>query len=470
MNEQDSLQMQGLLRRAGFEKSTNPWDADLILLNSCAIREKAVHKIYSDLGRVRLIKEEHPGLILGLAGCVAQQEKENLIKRFPFLDLVFGPDAIRHLPDMVKEVRMRRGGSGERGTTNYPPVVRTCFDSRKDFEFVNLLPHEEENRVKAFVTIQKGCDNVCSFCIVPRVRGPEVSRPANDIVSEIRQLVELGVKEVTLLGQNVNSYGKKGNGISFSQLLERIDGETGIRRLRFTSSHPQDVDDDLVEKFRTLQSLSPHFHLPVQSGSNRILSAMRRHYTREDYLKIIESLKNVLPAIALSTDFIVGYPGETEEDFSATLDLIDKVGFDSSYSFIYSPRPGTASFQLADDVPMAEKTRRLEILNNFQRQISEGKNKKLEGTVEEVLVESYSQKDKVWMGRTGTNKIVHFTGLSAFNEEKIIGEFVNIKIIKANPFSLMGEQTRTPCTEESGFASSELEGSLHREQREREGI
>lgn len=433
MNEQDSLQMQGLLSLAGYQKSTNPWDADLILLNSCTIREKAVHKIYSDLGRVRLIKEEHPDLILGLAGCVAQQEKDNLTKRFPFLDLVFGPDAIRHLPDMVKEIQKRR-------LPIHDPIIRTRFDSRKDFEFINLFPHEEENRVKAFVTIQKGCDNVCSFCIVPRVRGPEVSRPADDIISEIRQLVELGVKEVTLLGQNVNSYGKKGGGLSFSQLLLRIDGETGIKRLRFISSHPQDVGEDLVEKFRTLKSLCPHFHLPVQSGANRILSAMRRSYTREDYLRIIGSLKKVCPAMALSTDLIVGYPGETEADFKATLDLVERVGFDLAYSFVYSPRPGTHAVNLTDDVPVAEKVGRLKILENFQRQISLGKNQSLEGTVQEVLVEFYNEQDQTWMGRTRTNKIVHFTAGPATDREKLIGALVKIKIKKGNPFSLTGEQ------------------------------
>ncbi len=436
MNEQDSLQMKGLLHRLGFGATEDPLEADLILINSCSIREKAVQKIYSDLGRVRPLAENNPALIVGLAGCVAQQEKENLTKRFPFLDLVFGPDAIRHLPQMIEEVQHRR-----RESSTHHSLVQTRFDARQDFAFVNLLPHDSENRVKAFVNIQKGCDNVCAFCIVPRVRGPEVSRPNSDIVQEVSALVSLGVKEVTLLGQNVNSYGMKNSDeVSFATLLHRV-AKTGIQRLRYTTSHPKDVDDDLIEAHRSIPALCPHLHLPVQSGSNRILEAMRRQYTREHYLSLIERLKEARPGISFSTDIIVGFPGETEQDFKDTLDLVKQVDYDLSYTFIYSPRPGTTALRLDDGVSREEKEERLERLLELQREVARKRNQPLEGTTQEVLVEAFDDAVAQYNGRTPTNKIVHFSTQpkETFEESgRFVGQTVSVFIDKANPFSLMG--------------------------------
>ena len=443
MNEQDSLQIKGLLSRMGYADTPDPEEADLILVVTCSIREKAVHKVYSELGRLKPLIEKNPNRIIGLAGCVAQQEKENLLRRFPYLDLVFGPDAIGRLPDMVQTVFRNRRLKYKK------PIVQTCFSSRKDFEFVDLVIPGEENRVKEFVTIQKGCDNVCSFCIVPSVRGPEVSRSSDDIIREIQELAALGVKEVTLLGQNVNSYGKKfPEEIPFAQLLRRIAAETDIQRLRFTSSHPQDVGDDLIRLYAELPvppglpALCPHFHLPVQSGSNHVLTAMRRHTTREDYLDIIRKLRMVRPDIAFSTDLIVGFPGETEEDFQQTLDLFSEVGFDMSYSFIYSPRPGTRAFSLIDNVSTAEKEKRLERLQALQTEVAQAKNNALLGRVQEVLVEKEDDFGQNLMGRTGTNKIVHMSKKTA-NEVSgngnLIGRMVKVRMIKANPYSLVGE-------------------------------
>lgn len=464
MNEQDSLQMKGLLARIGYADTSEPFDADLILMVTCSIREKAVHKVYSDLGRLRPLVEENPDRIIGLAGCLARQEKENLLKRFPFLDLVFGPDAIGRLPDMVQTV------SRNRGLKYKKPIVDVRLSSRHDFEFVNLIAEGCESRVKAFVTIQKGCDNVCSFCIVPKVRGPEVSRSSDDIVKEVRELVSLGVAEVTLLGQNVNAYGKKSSGeISFPRLLRRISAETGspggagnpggagspgdgpsrpgvgIQRLRFTSSHPQDVGDDLIQCYADLKVLCPHFHLPVQSGSDKVLAAMRRHYTREDYLDIVRKLKEARPGIALTTDLIVGFPGETEEDFRQTLDLVREVGFDLSYSFVYSPRPATHALRIPDDVPPAEKEKRLEILQALQTEVAQAKNNALLHAVVDVLVEKEDDFGQNLVGRTGSNKMVHIRlaplGLAPVGSmaDGSIGKIVPVRITRANPYSLVGE-------------------------------
>lgn len=448
MNEQDSLQMKGLLNRLGFSGAQNPYEADLILINSCSIREKAVQKIYSDLGRLRSLKEDRPGLIVGLAGCVAQAEKEKLIQRFPFLDLVFGPDALRHLPEMISTILQKKKGE----ITN--PIVRTEFDLREDFHFVDVLPDCDENQVKAFVNIQKGCDNVCSFCIVPRVRGREVSRPSSQIVSEIQHLTDNGVVEVTLLGQNVNSYGLKNSGeVKFSELLRLIARETDLKRLRFTTSHPRDVGEDLIRLFGELEILCPHFHLPVQSGSDRILKAMRRHYTRDQYLKTVSALRQVCPGMAFSTDIIVGFPGETPQDFKETLDLMREVSFDLSFSFIYSPRPGTSALSLFHQVPLKEASarlasERLSILNNLQREISKANNLKMEGQRVSVLVESAGHTDYPLMGRTGTNKIVHFKPKinteGNLSLDSLVGKFIDVDIVKSNPFSLIGEADFNP--------------------------
>lgn len=433
MNEQDSAQMQSLLKMSGYTLADDEFDADLILINTCSIREKAVHKIYSDLGRVRPLKEMSPDLIVGLAGCVSEMEKESIAKRFPFLDLVFGPDHIRQLPQMLQKVAEQRAGKQK-------AVVQTGFDLRKDFKFVNVLPDQNETKVKAFVTIQKGCDNVCSFCIVPFVRGREVSRPATEIINEIKQLVDHGVKEVTLLGQNVNSYGfKSDDGVSFAKLLEMIAQQTQIKRVRFTSSHPKDVKDDLIEQFAHNPIVCPQFHLPVQSGSNRILQEMRRFYTREDYLGTVEKLKKYVPDIRFSTDIIVGYPSETRADFEQTLDIMRQVQFDLCFSFVYSPRPFTKASKIEeqDTLSKEEKQERLKELQDLERHLAACQNDSLLGTTQDVLIEDRhedSDADYRYMGRTLSNKIIHFNKADFLDDD-----FARVKVVKTSVRSLMGE-------------------------------
>lgn len=436
MNEQDSMQMQSLLKQSGYALAADQFEADLILLNTCSIRDKAEHKIYSELGRLRPLKLDKPDLIIGVAGCVAEQEKNRISERFPLVDLVFGPDHIRKLPQMLSRVE------SERGDKNAAPTqIFTGFDLRQDFQFVNVLPDAEENPVKAFVNIQKGCDNICSFCIVPFVRGREVSRPHADIIDEIKKLTDYGVKEVTLLGQNVNSYGLKSTGgVTFAKLLEKIATQTTIKRLRFTTSHPKDVGDDLIEQYRDNPVLMPHFHLPVQSGSTRLLELMRRQYTREDYLNIITKLKTAVPGIHFATDMIVGFPGEGETDFEDSLSLVKTVGFDLVYSFVYSPRPHTRAIQFDDDVTYQKKLERLKILQDLCREVARESNVLEVGQIREVLIEtSDAALPRPHMGRTQTNKIVHFTGVNCNP-----GDLALVRIVEANAYSLIGESVGQP--------------------------
>lgn len=429
--------MQSLLAQAGYESSSEVLEADLILINTCSIREKAVHKIYSELGRLRPLKEDRKDLIVGVAGCVAEQEKEALSKRFPFLDLVFGPDHIRHLPELLKQVENKKD---KRPDT----VLRTGFDLRQDFQFVNVLPAAEESLVKAFVNIQKGCDNICSFCIVPHVRGREVSRPHEAIIEEINELVARGVKEVTLLGQNVNSYGLKSTGgVSFARLLELIAQKTTLPRLRFTTSHPKDVKDDLIDQFANNPILVPHFHLPVQSGANRILDLMRRQYTREDYLDIVHKLRRRVPGLQFSTDIIVGFPTETDEEFEQTLSLMREVEFSLSFYFIYSPRPHTSAIKIVDDLPMAVKKERFTRLDALNDELVLRSNLLDVGSVQDVLIEDVTDDASThsgqalhsYVGRTPSNKVVHF---SSETETIKPGNFLSVQILRANPYSLYG--------------------------------
>lgn len=432
--------MQALLVQAGYARAQDEFDADLILINTCSIREKTVNKVYSDLGRVRQIKEARPELMVGVAGCVSETDKASLARRFPFLDLVFGPDHIRKLPEMIADVDSRRSRSDTQmsaGMWKGDTLINTGFDLRRDYKFVNVLPAEEESTIKAFVNIQKGCDNICSFCIVPFVRGREVSRPADEIVEEVAALVQRGVKEVTLLGQNVNSYGiKDSDEFAFSRLLRRLSVETGIKRLRFTSSHPKDVGEDLVREFAENPTLCPMFHLPVQSGSDRILKAMRRQYTSSQYLSLVDSLRRSSPQMRFSTDLIVGFPGETADDFAATLALMRAVEFEFCFSFVYSPRPFTTAVNLVDDVSEAEKLARLEELQTLEREMALLRNQTCVGTVQEVLVESVeSEAVPACMGRSASNKIVHFDAATHPNS----GDLVPVRITQANTRSLMGE-------------------------------
>ncbi len=423
MNEHDSEKMLRLLDGISYSETKEPKEADLILINTCSVREKPEHKVYSALGRFKRLKEEK-GTMIGVAGCVAQQEGERLLNRIPYLDMVIGTQAIPMLPRLLQKLEV----SGGR-------VCETDFDPGGGY-LKTLFPQESLKKIKSYVTIMQGCDHFCSFCIVPYVRGRERSRPSDEIFEEVKHLAEMGVKEVCLLGQNVNSYGKGLAGeLNFPKLLERINEAGGIERIRFTTSHPKDLSEELIQAYSRLSKLCEHIHLPFQSGSNRILKAMHRGYMRESYLEKIECLRERCPSIALTADVIVGFPGEEEEDFRQTLDLIQKVRFDDLFSFKYSPRKGTRAAQFEDRGEEKVKQDRLSILQEIQKEITLQKNQALVGLVEEVLVEGRSrQSDRDMTGRTRSNKIVNFQG--GFS---LVGKLVCVQITKAYPHSLKGE-------------------------------
>jgi len=423
MNEHDSERMLRLLEGSHYTETKEANKADLILINTCSVREKPEHKVYSALGRFRKLKERN-GTIIGVAGCVAQQEGERLLDRVPYLDLVIGTHAIPMLAQLLERIEV----SGQR-------VCETRFDRTGEY-LKTPLSEEPLVKVKSYVTIMQGCDHFCSYCIVPYVRGGERSRPSWEILEEIRHLAEMGVKEVFLLGQNVNGYGKGLEGeVDFPSLLERVNEIEGIERIRFTTSHPADLSDALIQDFSALEKLCEHIHLPFQSGSDRILKAMHRGYTKESYLERIKRLKEVCPSIAITADVIVGFPGEEGEDFRETLDLMEKVRFDELFSFKYSPRKGTRAAQLQNQVEEEIKQDRLSILQKMQREITFQKNLSLEGKVEEVLVEGLSkQSNRDITGRTRSNKIVNFTG-----NLDLVGRLIPVQITKAYPHSLRGE-------------------------------
>ncbi len=424
MNEHDSEQMLWLLERYDYLPTQKPEEADLILINTCSVREKPEHKVYSALGRYKKIKEKKRKAILGVAGCVAQQEGERLLQRVPYLDMVIGTQAIPLLPQLIERVEMK----GER-------VCETSLDQSEEY-LRAILPQRDFSRVKSYVTIMQGCNHFCSFCIVPYVRGRERSRPSEEILEEINHLVRRGVKEVCLLGQNVNAYGKGREGeIGFLELLERINEIEGLERIRFTTSHPMDLSEELIQAYGRLEKLCEHIHLPFQSGSDRILKAMHRGYTRASYLEKVERLREVCPPIAITADVIVGFPGEEERDFEETLSLIQKVQFDDLFSFKYSPRKGTRAEGFDHQVKEETKQRRLAILQNLQKEVTLRKNKALEGRVEEVLVEGRSKQDEQEvMGRTRTNKIVNFRGSS-----DLVGKLASVRITQGLAHSLRGE-------------------------------
>ncbi len=427
MNENDSEMILRLLEKRNYRKTEEPKEADLILINTCSVREKPEHKVYSALGRFKNLKERK-GVIIGVSGCVAQQEGENLLDRIPYLDIVLGTQAIPLLPEILDRVEV----SGER-------VCEVGFDSGGRY-LESQLPQRPLDQVKAFVTVMQGCDHFCSFCIVPYVRGRERSRPSKDIIEEIRHLVGMGVKEVCLLGQNVNSYGKGIEGeLRFYELLKEINKIEGLERIRFTTSHPVDLSKELIWAFSELEKLCEHIHLPFQSGSNKILKTMHRGYTREAYLEKVEELKMVCPSIAITSDVIVGFPGEDDEDFKETIQLIEKVQFDDLYSFKYSPRKGTRAAKLPNQVDEKLKEERLSILQSIQKEITYKKNKSLVGKIEEILVEGQSKKgNRDLTGRTRTNKVVNFEG--GFD---LKGKLVSVQITNAYPHSLRGELVTT---------------------------
>lgn len=422
MNEHDSEQMVRLLERYHYLRTEKPEEADLILINTCSVREKPEHKVYSALGRYRKMKEKGR-VILGVAGCVAQQEGEKLLERIPYLDMVLGTQAIPQLPTLLEKIE----SSKER-------VCQTSFD--RSGAYLNPILPEKELQIKSYVTIMQGCDHFCSFCIVPYVRGRERSRPSQEIIDEVKHLVNLGIKEVCLLGQNVNSYGRRVSGeIGFPELLDRINRIEGLERIRFTTSHPEDLSDELIKSFSTLKKLCEHIHLPFQSGSDRILKRMNRGYSQSSYLEKVCHLRKACPSIAITADVMVGFPGEEEEDFQQTLSLIREVQFDELFSFKYSPRRGTRAAQFEDQVDENVKKERLLLLQKIQSEITFRKNQALEGQWVEVLVEGRSkQNEQEVMGRTRSNKVVNFKG--GLN---LVGQLVWVKITKAYPHSLHGE-------------------------------
>jgi tRNA-2-methylthio-N6-dimethylallyladenosine synthase len=426
MNVYDSERIARLLAGRNYYQVKDPSRADLILVNTCAVREKPEKKVYSALGRFRALKKGNSRLIIGVAGCVAQQEGKRLLERIPYLDFVLGTREIRKIPEILGALET---GAVRRAATDLQGRVDPYGDLPLSFPC---------GKVTALVSIMQGCDNFCSFCVVPFVRGREVSRPSKDVLDEIRALSARGIKEVTLLGQNVNSYGSRGSGeIGFVRLLEEVQGVPGIERIRFTTSHPRDLSPGLIRSFGRLSKLCEHIHLPLQSGSNRILKSMNRGYTREEYWAKILELRGVCPEISITTDMIVGFPGEEEADFQSTLEMIEKVQFDEFFSFRYSDRPGTRASFFADKVSEGIKQRRLMELQASQKEITRRKNKGWEGREVEVLVEGESRvKREERTGRTRTNRIVNFPGTSMQ-----AGDLVKLRIREALTHSLRGEPT-----------------------------
>jgi tRNA-2-methylthio-N6-dimethylallyladenosine synthase len=433
MNVYDSQRMGHLLATMGLEATERPEKADVIVVNTCSVRAKAEQKLYSLLGRLARFKQANPQMTLAVGGCVAQQEGRRLLQRVPQLDLVFGPNAVSRLPELMRQV---------------PRHKRRIVDtSLEPVPIEAMAPHGGKTpatvEVSRFVTIMTGCDNFCSYCVVPHVRGRENSRPPRQIVDEITRMVAAGTREVTLLGQNVNSYGLKNGLCSFAELLEMVNDIKGLRRIRFTTSHPKDLSSTLIESFRSLDKLCPHIHLPVQSGADRVLKRMNRRYSRAQYIDKVERLRAVCPSVAITTDFIVGFPGETEAEFEATLSLMREVGFDAVFAFKYSDRPHTAALHFKHKVPRDEKDRRLQTLLSVQKAITLRKHACLVGTDQMVLVErrsKMSHADEVqWSGRTPTHQIVNFgvtTPLTANGD--LTGRLVGVTIDQALPHCLTG--------------------------------
>ena len=424
MNVVDSERIVDLLHQIGYRQVEEATEADLILLNTCSVRDKAERKVYGHLGRYKPLKDDNPAIILGVGGCVAQQEGEKLLKKLPYLDLVFGTHNVHKLPEMVRRVEENRVRCHE-----------TEFLDRETR--LALFPKRTEgDAVTRFVTVMQGCDNFCSYCIVPHVRGREVSRPSGEILDEVRQLADAGVREVTLIGQNVNSYGRKEAGeITFAELLHRVNAVEGIERIRFTTSHPRDLSDELIDAFGSLEKLCHHLHLPVQCGSDRLLRDMNRGYTRDQYLGKVHRLKAVCPQIRLTSDIIVGFPGETESDFEQTLALVGEVRYADIFSFLYSPRRGTAAFELKDDLPAAERQARFDRLLALQEEISRATWAGDIGQVLPVLVEGESRQGKGQVfGRTTWNRIVNFAG-----DRSLIGQIVPVRVTDSFRNSQLGE-------------------------------
>ena len=424
MNVHDSEQIAVLLREAGYECAGDAQQADLIILNTCSIREKAAQKVYSQLGRFSDIKRRNPRLIIGVGGCLAQQWGGKFLKKAPCLNLVFGTNNIHRLPELINTVE----------TTSLPVVETALHGASSRSIGIRALP--QNGQVSAYVTIMQGCNNFCSYCVVPYLRGHEESRKLEDIISEIACLASHGIKEVTLLGQNVNSYGNTvSNGTDFVGLLKKIAEVDSIERIRFTTSHPKDLSPSLVRSFTEIDKLCEHIHLPVQSGSDRMLKAMNRGYTKKDYLEKVTQLRDICPDVSITSDIIVGFPGETDDDFQETIDLVEKIKFDSLFSFKYSEREGTAAAKLNHRISEPAKAERLRIIQFLQEKHTLEKNKAMAGRVVDVLVEGRSKSSsREAMGRTRTNKIVNFKG-----GLELIGKITPLVITEGYQHSLHGE-------------------------------
>jgi len=433
MNEYDSDKMADVLRAAeGMTQTDSPEEADLILFNTCSVREKAQEKVFSDLGRIRPLKDAKPDLLIAVGGCVASQEGAAIVKRAPYVDMVFGPQTLHRLPQLMAA---RRASGQPQVDISFPEIEK--FDHLPEVVFSQK--NGTANKASAFVSIMEGCSKYCSFCVVPYTRGEEVSRPLADVLHDVQVLVAQGVSEITLLGQNVNAYAgalDATDEVDLAYLIQMLSPMQGLQRLRFTTSHPRDMSQRLIDVYASTPKLSSHLHLPVQSGSDRILAAMKRGHTTLEYKSIVKKLRQVRPDLVLSSDFIVGFPGETERDFEATLQLIQEVGYDSGYSFLYSPRPGTPAAQLSDAVPQEIKMERLQRLQELLVEQSKTLTQDLIGSVQKVLVEGMSRKDANEMaGRLDSNRVVNFAGSPG-----MIGRFVDVKITGAWHHTLRGER------------------------------
>jgi tRNA-2-methylthio-N6-dimethylallyladenosine synthase len=423
MNVNDSEYIIGQLEQLGYSTTEDIFKSNLILLNTCCVRAKVEQKIYSLIGKIKKIKNNNPNVILGICGCMAQKEKENIFKRAPYVDFIFSPSQVNNLEEIINIVRY--------GNKKYISCENT-----PEFSF-NHIPVKRESKISAWIQIMRGCNNYCSYCVVPYTRGPEQSRGVSEILSEVKKLAQSKYKEIFLLGQNVNSYGKDlSQSVTFSELLELLNNIDGIERIRFTTSHPKDFSFDLIKTIKKCNKICNHIHLPIQSGSSKILKMMNRKYDVNYYKNIIKEIRNNIDNIAITTDVMVGFPGETEEDFMATLRAFKEIEFDEAYTFIYSNRDNAIASLLPEQVPLQLKKERLWKLIDLQKNISTKINKKLEGEILEVLVDKKSKKhiENQFSGRTGSNKTVVFT-----SKQDLLGQLVNVKIIKSSPWTLYGE-------------------------------
>ncbi|MBU3126431.1 tRNA (N6-isopentenyl adenosine(37)-C2)-methylthiotransferase MiaB [Clostridium tagluense] len=425
MNEEDSEKLSGMLIPMGYKKTTDKEAADIIIFNTCCVRENAEQKVDGNIGALKNMKKQNPNLIIAVTGCMMQQEgmAKHIITKFPFVDIIIGTHNAYKFPEYLKRIQ---GGESS---------IVEIWD--KEGAIIEGMPIDRESSIKGFVTIMYGCNNFCTYCIVPYVRGRERSRTPEDIISEIKTLVSEGYKEITVLGQNVNSYGK---GlipqINFAELLRRINDIEDLERIRFMTSHPKDLSIEVIEVIAECDKICEQIHLPVQSGSTNLLNKMNRHYDREQYLELVKNIKNILPSVGLSTDIIVGFPGETEEDFAETLSLMEEVKFDLAFMYLYSKRKGTPADEMLDQIPDKIKHERFNRLIEVVNRTSKEKNIEYVGKIVEVLVEGFSKNDKSKLtGRTRTGKLVNFEG-----NYKAIGELVSVQITNAHSFSLMGEE------------------------------